>query len=1156
MTALSLSHVFGLNGAVSHALHQLDDQHIIYPAGSSIIVYNVDQKSQRFISLNEGGAVSALAASTRLIAVAEKGERKAAVTIFDAHSLKKKKVLRDDDLIAREIVSVAISNDNKFLVTQSAEPEWMLQLWNWEKGKVYASIKLNYAANVKVNQISFNPFEKNVPQIAVVGQNVFRIYRFTEGTLKPMTFQKTDYRNNMNHAWLSSERIAVSTDESKLLIYENAELKLEIPSGLSIDVPIRPHHTTVIRAAQNGFVCGSNNGIVQVWERTDDGTLYRSAKEIKIENSVIRGMALSSNEDTAICSLEHNQLIVLSSLQSDDVKVEKLSQAHQSAIAGIDVCIRKPLIATCGADLSVRIWNFLENSMEVAKFFKSEPHSIAFHPSGLFLLVGFSDGIKLLKILLDDIRPFWEYSARNCRECQFSNGGQFFAVAHENVVAIRSTWSFDPVMTLKGHAGKVRSISWSPDDTRLLSVAYDGSVIEWDLRTQRRVSEYVHASQYTTAMFSPDKVIFLGTNDGRIMEVREAQIVREIPVGAGITQLAVGRSGRLVVAATTSGHIKAVRYPPTSGDVISLHSHNAAISRLRMSFDESHLFTCGPDGSLALVRVHDKDVRASKRDRGESMYSDEILALRSDVKDQLETMLGLRQKVDEIRLENERVLEQREVMYTQKARETTDRLVHDIEALATDNELLRQAYEENVVHHSSRLSELKANHSSEKRELEESTQFKLKAEAERYRALEMALEQKKMQWSQHMTLIRDSLSEELEALREFYAKKIDEKTVEMQNLEAELTKRRSDFLAKSSDIDAGTEQEILQMQYYYEQRLKDERASLKLIQLENEEMHKKYEGLLKRIEGNKAELQKMSNDEHKLTAIIKTLEKDIAGARRELQEREDTIEDKEKRISDLKKKNKELEKFKFVLDYKIVELRKQIEPREQDIVRLQAQLGDMGVELGGYLKARNHMRFAKDDLLQKLKGTMRELASQQDRTRDAHAVVEAMQRDVMLLSQRFHDKHELKSFLCDLFQKYCGSPDVSPTYSPVSSAMSSPVKKATGATSAGPGSGSGSVGSTSSTSPKRASAPPAGAGPGRRRAGGGRIVTDERDQDLRQRDLLEKTVSTVNRKLVKQIAARQHETQKLISENVQLTSEVNSLRKELANLVVSSRVGS
>jgi WD40 repeat protein len=31
---------------------------------------------------------------------------------------------------------------------------------------------------------------------------------------------------------------------------------------------------------------------------------------------------------------------------------------HHGSITGIDVCIRKPLIATCSSDRSIRIWNF------------------------------------------------------------------------------------------------------------------------------------------------------------------------------------------------------------------------------------------------------------------------------------------------------------------------------------------------------------------------------------------------------------------------------------------------------------------------------------------------------------------------------------------------------------------------------------------------------------------------------------------------------------------------------------------------------------------------------------------------------------------------------------------------------------------------------
>lgn len=49
----------------------------------------------------------------------------------------------------------------------------------------------------------------------------------------------------------------------------------------------------------------------------------------------------------------------------------------------------------------------------------------------------------------------------------------------------------------------------------------------------------------------------------------------------------------------------------------------------------------------------------------------------------------------------------------------------------------------------------------------------------------------------------------------------------------------------------------------------------------------------------------------------------------------------ENRIYDLKKKNEELEKFKFVLDYKVNELKKQIEPRENEVKEMKEQVHEV-----------------------------------------------------------------------------------------------------------------------------------------------------------------------------------------------------------------------
>ena len=45
----------------------------------------------------------------------------------------------------------------------------------------------------------------------------------------------------------------------------------------------------------------------------------------------------------------------------------------------------------------------------------------------------------------------------------------------------------------------------------------------------------------------------------------------------------------------------------------------------------------------------------------------------------------------------------------------------------------------------------------------------------------------------------------------------------------------------------------------------------------------------------------------------------------------------------MKRKNQELEKFKFVLDYKIKELKKQIEPREIEIKDMKEQITNVSI---------------------------------------------------------------------------------------------------------------------------------------------------------------------------------------------------------------------
>lgn len=87
--------------------------------------------------------------------------------------------------------------------------------------------------------------------------------------------------------------------------------------------------------------------------------------------------------------------------------------------------------------------------------------------------------------------------------------------------------------------------------------------------------------------------------------------------------------------------------------------------------------------------------------------------------------------------------------------------------------------------------------------------------------------------------------------------------------------------------------------------------------------------------------------------------------------------DKEKRIYELKRKNQELEKFKFVLDYKIKELKRQIKPRQEEIIRLKTQIQEMLNELNQYTQSSEQLRMAISDLKMKELGMEIDLQRQE-----------------------------------------------------------------------------------------------------------------------------------------------------------------------------------
>lgn len=100
--------------------------------------------------------------------------------------------------------------------------------------------------------------------------------------------------------------------------------------------------------------------------------------------------------------------------------------------------------------------------------------------------------------------------------------------------------------------------------------------------------------------------------------------------------------------------------------------------------------------------------------------------------------------------------------------------------------------------------------------------------------------------------------------------------------------------------------------------------------------------------------EKRVNFEDNKTQTIK-LKADKEQKKSEIIERDSTLKDKKIIILELKKKIEELEKFKFVLHFKINELKHDIGPREVHIKKLNDQVNTMHSELKHYNRVKEKL---------------------------------------------------------------------------------------------------------------------------------------------------------------------------------------------------------
>ncbi|KAG1658747.1 hypothetical protein FOA52_000860 [Chlamydomonas sp. UWO 241] len=1096
--------VFGFRGDVSDNIGYTDEGAIVYPAGHNVVLYSPDTKTQRLIPgtlESEGITAICVSSNKRLLAVAERAE-KAMITVYDLQTLKRRKVLVSADAGSKEYVSLSFSADGKMLLAQGGGPEFNLVLWVWEKSKVAAVTKATNQQQAPVHSCAFAPGDGSVA--SVVGTGIFKMFKASEGSLKLLNVAlgKRDPATILSQCWVPSdgsdakERLLLGTTDGEVVMLEGTDARSMFSTDNSLPV-------VSITCYSKGFVVGQDDGVVTIFEK-DEKEVYRRARSFTIEANQckIKYLAISPSEEYLLCSLENNQIysLLLSNqeiMKADEMNFDIMGTAnHQGPITGMDICIRKPLIATVSTDKSVRLWNYADRTCELVKHFPDEIYSVAIHPTGLQVLVGFADKLRLMTVLMDELKTVKELGVKGCRECCFSTGGEYFAAVNGTTISIYSTYTCENLGNLRGHNGKVRSLFWSPDDSRIISAGTDGAVYEWRLKDFKREKENVlKGCSYSSVISTPDgKTLYAAGSDRKIKEFEEApgagtQITKEIDAGTNLTQICHLPNAKVMFAATESGALRTYKYPLT-GEFLEIKSHNSSISRMCMSWDEQLLVTASDDGCVFVYDVKDRDAKAAARREAERLeWSAEVLVTRSELDEKKVRMSELEQQVAELTMQTEYQLRLKDLHLQERIKELTEKFTVELETDRQKFELLLAEKNEQEMEYEEKLKASEERSQQQLTTLDTQYQAKIMAEVERFQSLTQEKELLNERWDEQNSLLVESHERVIAELTEDYESKLAEEALRVEQLMQDKAQLEREFEEIKRQLEEDADREIEELKERYESKLSVEKDASLRLKGENGIMRKKFNALQKDIEAQKEEIKNLFEQKRELYATIASLEKDIASLKREIRERDETIGDKERRIYDLKKKNQELEKFKFVLDYKIKELKKQIEPREQEIADMKEQIREMDGELERYHKTNSGLDLMIANLKLKVDGLQQEVLSQRSGKGDAEQMVRRMQHDLEGVVPHIQEPKALKEAVKGLYHKYCG------------------------------------------TATARAEAD-----------------GDLEREATRQREYLERTVDSLKRKLAKDSELHRSDNLRVMQENTALIREINELRREIRGL--------
>jgi WD40 repeat protein len=976
------------------------------------------------------------------------------------------------------------------------------------QSKVLASVRIGQP----VYRMSVSPTDSS--QIITSGPSLLKLWRFQETTLKGVSLLSGKNASMVlkGHAWGPKDQVIAYSETGDVLLLESAEVRA------AFKIPNQNKGVSSVLFTSNLIIAASLSGQLLVYEKrtrdkSEDGNPYTLSKTLMYSETYnIQSMAVNLSEDTLACYTSNRQIVTLSLTALESFKdhsdhFKRLCGGfHCDTVTGVDVCLRKPLVATSSMDRSVRLWNFSDKCCEVERTFLDEVLSIAIHPSGFHVLLGFSDKLRMYNVCASDLRQFKEFAVKGCKLVKFSNGGHLFAAVNLSNILVYNTYTGIKSGVLIAHTGLVTGLSWSCDDLKIVSAGHDGAVYEWHsgaaadrapgehgfARKQEHVTRNLH---YSCAVFNASgNSCVAASDDGKVREIVDGTTSREIELPHGVkpTSLLLLSGDRVLLVGTSSGQLLCFNWSvdaPISSEHQTYSLGQGALSSMVSDCHGKMIFAALDNGVTFTLELHSQGQSLASGTEGieAGEYFDLILVTKIELDDKTTAVLDLEHRLGEIQIQAEYKLHLCEQEWSEKHRKLKEELESSKGAAENKFDALMRSKDQQELEAAESIHNLERAHLKAADELESLYEKKLAMEARRFKDMLQEKEDMECSYEEQIEVLKQKYNGVIIKLKQEYETKALEKEEALNKLKQEFEASKlahAEFIRQQEE---DHDEEVQALQIGFRKQLETEQEQVLNLKTQSQIMRRRFDTFKNDMDG--LEGQKRSKDEMISALNLKLLEAEQVKKQLEgdIKDRENTIDAKERRIAELRQKGKELEKVKFVLDFKYKELKKDIEPKEEMIETMKQQVTAMDSELERDVRTNHALGQALNDKTHKIDNLNRELQKSRRLVAEKERLISLFVTDLDKLVSEI-DPAYWRDAVRQLYRTY--------------------VKK------------------------------------GSNESGGVKDVPDAMDEFARQREHLEKSLSTLRHRGEKNEQAVSSHNHKRTVENAMLIDELNALRRD------------